>query len=247
MININYLIISDTHLGIKDSKTKELLKLFEIYKPKHIILNGDIIDGWAINRGSKFKKNHIKIITKLLKLSNNTKITWIRGNHDEFISDFINTNIGNIEISNDLIIDVDDKKYFIFHGDLIDVFITKYKWLAHLGSIGYDIALFLNRHLNHIRNKLGLKYYPLSSKLKDSIKFATNHINNFEETACKIAESKNCQGVICGHIHKPTIKNINNITYINSGDWIENMSAIIIDENNNINLEFFCSLDNIYK
>lgn len=239
MININYLIISDTHLGIKDSKTKELINLLDSYNPKHIILNGDIIDGWAINRGSKLKKNHIKIITKLLKLSHKTKITWIKGNHDEFLSEFINTNIGNIEITNEITIDVNNKKYLVFHGDTIDVFITKYKWLAHLGSIGYDLALFLNRHLNNLRHNLGYDYYPLSSKLKDSIKFATNHINNFEDTATKIAHSKNCNGVICGHIHKPIIKTINNITYINSGDWIENMSAIIIDQHDNIELKYF--------
>lgn len=231
-----YIILSDIHLGIKDSKAKELLDFLENINSEHIILNGDIIDGWAIKRGSKIKKPHTKVISKLLKLSNKTKITWIRGNHDEFIKEFIGTTIGNIEIVEDLIINVGDKKYFIFHGDLIDIFITKYKWLAHLGSIGYDFALFINRIYNRYRNFKGLKYYSISDKIKKSVKFATNHINDFEQTAINFAKSKDCNGVICGHIHNPEIKTIDNIKYINSGDWIENLTAILIDTDNNIKL-----------
>jgi UDP-2,3-diacylglucosamine pyrophosphatase LpxH len=238
-MEIKYLILSDIHLGIKDSKTKELLKFIDKYNPENIILNGDIIDGWAIHRGSKIKKNHIKVISKLFNLSNKTKITWVRGNHDDFLENFINLSIGNIHVVEDLIIEINNKKYYVFHGDLIDIFITKYKWLAHIGSIGYDLALFVNRIYNKYRNLRGFKYYSISIKLKNSIKFATNYINNFEETAVNIAISKNCNGVICGHIHNPEIRKINNIDYINSGDWIENMSAIIIEHNGNILLKYF--------
>jgi UDP-2,3-diacylglucosamine pyrophosphatase LpxH len=238
-MKIKYLILSDIHLGIKDSKTKELLKFIDKYNPENIILNGDIIDGWAINRGSKIKKHHIKVISKLFKLSNKSKITWVRGNHDDFLENFIGLSIGNIDIVEDLIIETGNKKYYIFHGDLIDIFITKYKWLAHIGSIGYDFALFINRIYNKYRYYRGFKYYSISSKLKNSIKFATNYINDFEETAVNIAISKNCNGVICGHIHNPEIRIINNIEYINSGDWIENLSAITIDYEGNLNLEYF--------
>lgn len=232
-----YLILSDIHLGIKDSKAKELLDFLDNINVEHIILNGDIIDGWAIKRGSKIKKSHTKLINKFIKLSNKSKITWLRGNHDDFIEEFIGTKLGNIEILEDLIIEIDDKKYFVFHGDLIDVFITKYKWLAHIGSIGYDFALFINRIYNYFRKLRGLNYYSISDKLKKSLKFATNYINDFEETAINIAKTKGCDGgVICGHIHNPEIRKFDTMEYINSGDWIENLSAILIDKNNKIKL-----------
>lgn len=231
-----YIIISDTHLGIKDSKSKELLDFFEKNTAENIILNGDIIDGWSIKRGSKIKKTHTKIISKLLKLSNKSKIIWVRGNHDDFIEEFIGTKIGNIEIVEDLVIELDNKKYYIFHGDLIDIFIMKYKWLAHIGSIGYDIALWINRIYNKYRKAKGLNYYSISDKLKKSIKFATNYINDFEQTAVNIGISKDCDGVICGHIHNPEIRIINNKEYINSGDWIENLTAVVIDYKNKIHL-----------
>lgn len=235
-----YLILSDIHLGIKDSKTKQLSELLDNIFAEHIILNGDIIDGWAIKRGSKIKKSHTKLINKFIKLSNKTKITWVRGNHDDFIEEFIGTKLGNIEIVEDLIIDIENKRYFVFHGDLIDIFITKYKWLAHIGSFGYDLALFVNRIYNYFRKLNGLKYYSVSDKLKKSVKFATNYINDFEETAINIAKSKECNGgVICGHIHNPEIREINNMLYINSGDWIENLSAILVDSNDKIKLYKF--------
>lgn len=232
-----YIILSDIHVGIKDSKTKELLNLLSKHNTEHLILNGDIIDGWAINRGSKIRKNHIKFISELMKLSNSTKITWIRGNHDNFLESFIGTELGNIEIVEDMKITIDNKDYYIFHGDLIDIFITKYKFLATIGSIGYDIALFINRVYNKIRKLNGLKYYSISDKIKKSVKFATNYINDFEENAIKIAKSKNCNGgVICGHIHVPEIRKIDDALYINSGDWIENLTAITIDKKDKIKL-----------
>lgn len=232
-----YLILSDIHLGIKDSKAKQLLDFLDNVFAEHIILNGDIIDGWAIKRGSKLKKSHTKLINKFIKLSNKTKITWIRGNHDDFIEEFIGTKLGNIEIVEDLIIEVENKKYFIFHGDVIDVFITKYKWLSHIGSIGYDFALYINRIYNYFRKIRGLNYYSISDKLKKSVKFATNYINDFETTALNIAKTKGCDGgVICGHIHNPEIRDLDNMLYINSGDWIENLTAIFVDNVGNIKL-----------
>lgn len=239
MKNIEYLILSDIHLGIKDSKCKELLKYFKKYKPKNIILNGDIIDGWSINRGSKLKKQHINIISELIKLSNNVNIIWVRGNHDNFLNLFMNISLGNIKIVEDLIININNKKYYVFHGDIIDIFITKYKWVSYIGSIGYDIVLFINRIYNRYRTYRKLKYYSISNKIKNTVKFATNYINNFEETATNIAISKKCDGVICGHIHNPKIEEINNILYINSGDWIENLSAVIIDSNGKIKIDYY--------
>jgi len=239
------IIISDLHLGTKDSKAEEFIEFIETHPTDLLILNGDIIDGWALNRGAKWKKKHTKVISKLLQLSNKTQIIWIRGNHDEFIQDFIGTRLGAIEIREDYILNTQrwvesdvfrNESYYIFHGDVVDVFITKYKWLSKIGAVGYDFALWLNRVYNGYRKWRNLPYQSISQKIKGGVKAATNYINDFETTALSMASKKGCNGVICGHIHQPEDRMINNKRYLNSGDWIENMSAILIDHNNNIML-----------
>jgi hypothetical protein len=239
------IIVSDLHLGTKDSKAEEFLEFIEKHPTHLLILNGDIIDGWALNRGAKWKKYHTKVISKLLKLSNNTKIIWIRGNHDEFIQEFIGSHFGNIEVKEDYILEYSEhieydiwkrKYYYIFHGDVIDVFITKYKWLAKIGAVGYDFALWLNRWYNKYRVWRNLPYQSISQKIKGGVKAATNYINDFETTALKMAEKKGCDGVICGHIHHPEDRIINGKRYLNSGDWVENMSAILINNEGDIKI-----------
>ena len=225
------IIASDLHLGTKDSKAEEFIEFIESHPTDLLILNGDIVDGWALNRGTKWKKQHTKVISKLLHLSNTTKIIWIRGNHDEFIQEFIGTHLGAIEIREDYKLDIDNtmESYYIFHGDVIDVFITKYKWLSKIGSVGYDFALWLNRIYNTYRKWRKLPYISISQKIKGSVKVATNYINDFETTALSMAHKKGCNGVICGHIHQPADTIIDGKRYLNSGDWIENMSAICVD------------------
>lgn len=239
------IIVSDLHLGTKDSKAEEFIEFIETHPTDLLILNGDIIDGWALNRGAKWKKYHTKVISKLLKLSNKTKIIWIRGNHDEFIQEFIDSSFGNIEIKEDYVLQFSEHVeydiwrrhcFYVFHGDVIDVFITKYKWLSKIGSVGYDFALWLNRWYNRYRKWRNLPYQSISQKIKEGVKQATMYINDFETTALKMAEKKGCNGAICGHIHQPENRIINGKHYLNSGDWIENMSAILIDEKGNIRL-----------
>jgi UDP-2,3-diacylglucosamine pyrophosphatase LpxH len=225
------IIVSDLHLGTKDSKAEEFIEFIEKNPTELLILNGDIVDGWALNRGTKWKKQHTKVISKLLQLSNKTRIIWIRGNHDEFIQEFIGTHLGAIEIREDYKLDINNtmESYYIFHGDVIDVFITKYKWLSKIGSVGYDFALWLNRVYNAYRKWRKLPYISISQKIKESVKVATNYVNDFEVTALSMATKKGCNGVICGHIHQPADIMINGERYLNSGDWIENMSAILVD------------------
>ena len=232
------IIASDLHLGIKDSKADEFIEFLDKHPTDLLILNGDIIDGWALNRGAKWKTKHTKVISKILKLSNKTQIIWIRGNHDEFIQEFIGTNFGHIEIKEDYKLHINNtmENYYIFHGDVVDVFITKYKWLSKIGSIGYDFALWLNRVYNGYRKWRKLPYISISQKIKASVKAATNYINDFETTALSMAHKKGCSGVICGHIHQPADIMINGERYLNSGDWIENMSAILVDYNGELYL-----------
>ena len=232
------IIASDLHLGTKDSKAEEFIEFLETHPTDLLILNGDIVDGWALNRGTKWKKQHTKVISKLLQLSNKTRIIWIRGNHDEFIQEFIGTHLGAIEIREDykLVINNTMESYYIFHGDVIDIFITKYKWLSKIGAIGYDFALWLNRVYNTYRRWRKLPYQSISQKIKGGVKAATNYINDFETTALSMASKKGCHGVICGHIHQPEDRMIDGKRYLNSGDWIENMSAICIEYTGNVYL-----------
>ena len=232
------IIVSDLHLGTKDSKAEEFIEFIEKHPTDLLILNGDIVDGWALNRGTKWKKQHTKVISKLLQLSNKTRIIWIRGNHDEFIQEFIGTHLGAIEIREDYKLGINNtmESYYIFHGDVIDVFITKYKWLSKIGSVGYDFALWLNRVYNTYRKWRNLPYISISQKIKESVKVATNYVNDFEVTALSMATKKGCNGVICGHIHQPADRIIGGNRYLNSGDWIENMSAILVDNDGKLYL-----------
>jgi len=233
------IIVSDLHLGTKDSKAKEFIDFLDTHQTDLLILNGDIVDGWALNRGAKWRKQHTKVVSKILKLSNKTKIIWIRGNHDEFLTEFIGSSFGNIEIREDYKLQLGELSYYVFHGDVIDVFITKYKWLAKLGSIGYDLALWVNRLYNRYRKLRKLPYQSISQDIKAKVKAATNYINDFETAAIKLANQHGCQGAICGHIHQPANTLVSNAHYLNSGDWVENRTAIILDSENTFTLFTF--------
>lgn len=232
------IVVSDLHLGTKDSKAEEFIEFIEKHPTDLLILNGDIIDGWALNRGAKWKKQHTKVISKLLKLSNKTQIIWIRGNHDEFLQEFMGNHFGGIEIREDYVLDIRNtvESYYIFHGDVIDIFITKYKWLSKIGAVGYDFALWLNRWYNKYRVWRKLPYQSISQKIKSGVKAATNYVNDFEVTALSMATKKGCHGVMCGHIHQPEDRMINGKRYLNSGDWVENMTAICVEDTGRIYL-----------
>ena len=217
-------IISDLHLGSKAARRDDILNFLENLQTDTLVLNGDIIDGWALKRGSKWTKKDTKIVRKILKISEtDTEVVWIRGNHDEFLKDFLPFDLGNIKIVEDWIHQYGRTRYYIFHGDVLDVFITKIKWLAYIGSVGYDIALWINRWYNRWRAWKGLPYYSISKDIKNGIKKATNFINDFEENAIRLAKQKGCDVAVCGHIHQPAM----NQDYMNSGDWCENCTALV--------------------
>lgn len=219
------IILSDLHLGSKQSRTKDIIDFLNHNTTNTLILNGDIIDMWAIKRGGKWKDEHTKLVRKILKLSENkVDVIWLRGNHDDFLHDFIPLDLGNIKMREDMIYqDLSGRSHYIFHGDILDVFSTNIKWLAKIGSVGYDMALWLNMVYNRYREWRGLPYYSISKDIKNGVKRAISFITDFEENATKIAKNKNCDGAICGHIHQPIIKD----RYMNSGDFVENCTALV--------------------
>jgi UDP-2,3-diacylglucosamine pyrophosphatase LpxH len=234
------IIISDVHLGIEASKAVELLEFLDFNHADILIINGDFIDGWAIAKGYKWKSKYTKVISKILDISRKIPVVWIRGNHDEFLNEFMHMHLGKLQIEENYILDLGEgKKYFIFHGDILDVFIAKWKWIARLGASGYELALRINTFYNKWRKWRGLPYYSISKDIKNGVKAAVNYITDFEVSATKLARQNDCDGVICGHIHKPEDRQIAGVHYINCGDWVENLTAVIISQNNDINIKHF--------
>ncbi|MGB1226408.1 MAG: UDP-2,3-diacylglucosamine diphosphatase [Poseidonibacter sp.] len=225
------IFISDIHLGTKFSKAKNLLNFLKHNESENLVLVGDIIDGWAIKRKFIWPQTHSDVIQKILKKARKgTKVTFITGNHDEFIRPFVPLILGDsLKITNELnYIGVNGKKYYITHGDFFDSITMTKKWLAILGDYGYDLLLHLNALLNFLRRKIGIqKYWSLSKYVKDSVKSSVSFINDFETVLSTHAKNKGYDGIICGHIHKAEIRNINGVEYLNCGDWVESCTAIV--------------------
>ena len=223
-------VISDVHLGTFGCHAKELLQYLNSIDPEILVLNGDIVDIWQFSK-RYWPDAHMMVVNHIISLiSTGTKIYYITGNHDEILRKFVGFKISNFCITNKLVLTIDNKKTWIFHGDVFDVTMKHSKWLAKLGAWGYDALILINSVFNWYRQKAGREKYSFSKKVKDSVKSAVKFVNDFETTAADIAIDKAYQYVICGHIHQPIIKNVKTakgeVTYLNSGDWIENLTAL---------------------
>jgi len=217
-MRIEALFISDVHLGTRGSNSHQVLEVLKQYQPETLFLVGDIIDGWMLKRKFRWSQTQTNVIRKILSYSKNgTKVIYIPGNHDEFLRQYLDMSFGNIEIHDEYVWN----DTYITHGDLYDG-VVKLKWLGVLGSIGYDMAIAIDRRLK----KWGYKR-SLSKFLKDKVKEAVKFITSFEEEIVRQGIKHNCSTVICGHIHKAEDKDINGVRYLNCGDWIENNSYII--------------------
>lgn len=233
--HLDYVVISDVHLGTYGCKAKELHNYLKTIQPKVLILNGDIIDIWQFSK-HYFPKSHMNVIKHITgMLSKKTRVYYITGNHDEMLRKFKGFHLGSFTILNKLILELDEKKAWIFHGDVFDITMKHSKWLAKLGGIGYDALIIINTFINWISNLFGYGKLSLSKKIKNSIKSAIKFVNNFEETAAEIAIENEYDYVICGHIHQPEMKEIRNqkgkTMYLNSGDWVENLTALEYQNN----------------
>jgi UDP-2,3-diacylglucosamine pyrophosphatase LpxH len=229
---LDILVLSDVHLGTYGCHAKELLHYLKSIKPKTVILNGDIIDIWQFSK-RYWPKSHMKVIKHLMEwMSKGVKIYYITGNHDEMLRKFVGFKMGPLKIVNKVILQLDNNKTaWFFHGDVFDVTMQHSKWLAKLGAVGYDTLILINSFANFISEKVFKKgKLSLSKKIKNSVKTAVKFVNNFEQTAADIGISNHYDYVVCGHIHQPEMREIENhhgkIMYLNSGDWIENLTAL---------------------
>lgn len=228
--NVEILVLSDIHLGTYGCHAKELLKYLKTVRPGMVILNGDIIDIWQFSK-KYWPKSHMKVIKKLVKyISNEIPVYYITGNHDEMLRKFTDFNLGSFHLCNELVLNLNGKQTWFFHGDLVDVSMRYSKWLAKLGGKSYDMLVLVNRAINFLFSKNETDKIQFSHHVKQSVKRAIKHISDYEKIAVEIAVAKKHDQIVCGHIHQPKIQqyecNGKQVTYINSGDWVESLTSM---------------------
>lgn len=227
---VDLVVISDVHLGTYGCHAKELLKYMKSIKPKEVVLNGDIIDVWQFSK-RYWPKSHMKVVKLIMQwISKGVKVYYVTGNHDEMLRKFVGFQLGSFSIVNKVLLNLDGQKAWMFHGDVFDVTMQHSKWVAKLGAKGYDFLILLNSMVNFFSKKMGKGPVSMSKKIKNSVKSAVKFINDFEQITADIAIENNYDYVVCGHIHQPEMRTIKTdkgeIVYLNSGDWIENLTAL---------------------
>jgi len=231
------IIISDVHLGAKGSKSKELNNFLKQYKCDHLIINGDIIDSYKFNKQGILNKKFIRLYNRLLKLikDNNTKITLIIGNHDATLLHLTDFQTDNFQVVKNLVLPSGNKNYFVLHGDIYDAITCNFRWLARLGKAGYRLSVWLGSKFPRYQSQ----EQSFSTFLKLKFGQAMPYVREYEQQLTQVARLQNCDGVICGHSHIAAIKNIEGIEYLNSGDWMDSLSALTEDHQGEWSLTFY--------
>lgn len=223
-------VISDVHLGTYGCHAKELLQYLKSIKPKTLIINGDFIDIWQF-RKRYFPKEHMQVIQRILKMAaKGTKVYYITGNHDDVLRRYSDFSTGNIHLRDKLVLQLKGKRVWVFHGDIFDLSVRYSPFIAKLGGKSYDYLIVLNRFINKIRVGLGMEPMSMAGQLKQRVKRAVKFIGDFEQTAIELAGEQKYDYVLCGHIHLPQMRTVQSkghqVTYLNSGDWVENLTAL---------------------
>jgi len=232
---VDIAVISDVHLGTYGCHAKELLKYLKSIKPKMLVLNGDIIDVWQFSK-RYWPETHMKVVRKLMKfVVEGVPVYYLTGNHDELLRKFADMHMGGFHLQNKLVLELDGKKAWFFHGDIFDVTMQHSKWLAKLGAVGYDTLILINSFVNWGLSLMGKEKMSFSKRIKAKFKDAVKFINKFEDTAAELAIENGYAYVVCGHIHQPEMRVIDgaegSVTYLNSGDWVENLTALEYHQN----------------
>jgi len=229
-IEYETVFISDVHLGTQDSKAEELVGFLKSFRCKKLILNGDIVDGWALRSRGKWLPSHTKFVRTVLKKmeKQGTEVIYLRGNHDDIIERFLPLEIGGLKMVDEYIHPTPQGNYLVIHGDGFDSVTTDHKWVAMMGAKAYELLLSVNRLYNRWRVFCGKEYFSLSKHIKGRVKSAVSFVDRYEDQLKELASVRQCVGIICGHIHTPADKKIDGgIHYLNSGDWVESLTAIV--------------------
>lgn len=227
------IFISDVHLGTRNCKAEEAINFLKATRCEKLILNGDIVDGWALRSGGKWLPAHTKFVRVVLKKmeKQGTEVIYLRGNHDDILERFLPIDFGNLRIQQEYVHETPQGDYLVVHGDGFDSITTGYKWMAVLGSLGYEMLLRFNRIYNRWRAFRGKEYFSLSSVVKGKVKSAVSFVGRYEDQLKEFADNRDCKGIICGHIHTAADKVLDNgVHYLNSGDWVESLTAIVESE-----------------
>ena len=228
-LSVRTVILSDVHLGTEHCKAAEATHFLKHVRCERLILNGDIIDGWRLTRSGRWQKEHTRFIRRVLSLvqKRDVEVVYLRGNHDDFLARLMPMRLDLLSLAEDHILETAGGRYLVLHGDVFDGVVKNMVFLAHLGDAGYALLLRLNRLYNWFRRLRGKEYYSLSKAIKARVKQAVSFVGKFESQITGLARQRGCVGVICGHIHTPADKRIDGTHYLNSGDWVESLTAIV--------------------
>jgi UDP-2,3-diacylglucosamine pyrophosphatase LpxH len=221
--------LSDIHLGTRGCQAEMLLDFLRGMECERLYLVGDIVDGWKMKGGWWWPQTHNDVVQKILRMARKgATVTYVPGNHDDRVRDFCGVHFGGVIVARDVIHETaDGRRFLVLHGDEFDGVVQHAKWLAFVGDWGYRAVLGLNTWFNHARARLGLGYWSLSAYLKVKVKNALQFIQNFEEAVAAEARRRGVDGVICGHIHKAEMRDIDGVAYVNDGDWVESCTALV--------------------
>jgi UDP-2,3-diacylglucosamine pyrophosphatase LpxH len=229
--SLDVVVLSDVHLGTYGCRAKELLNYLRSIQPGMLILNGDIIDGWQFSK-SYFPSYHMQVVREFMKfVTNGTRVVYITGNHDEMLRKYTDLNMGHFTLTDKLVLEIDQRMTWIFHGDVFDN-TTKgsARFIAKMGSNGYGLLILFNRMVNRLLGWIGREKVSISKKIMAGVNKAVAKVNDLEQIASELAINKKYDYVICGHIHQPLIRTVENadgkVIYMNSGDWVEHMTAL---------------------
>jgi UDP-2,3-diacylglucosamine pyrophosphatase LpxH len=231
---LDIVVISDIHLGTYGCQAEELVQYLKGIQPGTLVLNGDIIDIWQFSK-RYWPRAHMQVLKEIVKIAaREIPVYYLTGNHDELLRKFPGFSLGNFHLQDQLVLEVQGKQQWFFHGDVFDASLEYARWLAKLGAVGYDLLIMINGLVNWGLTKLGREKMSFSKKIKNSVKTAVSYISDFEQTAANHAIERGYDYVICGHIHQPQIKYLHtdkgDVTYLNSGDWVENLTALEYQE-----------------
>jgi len=236
--------ISDTHLGTPICQADYLLNFLQHNNADSIFLVGDIVDGWRLKKSFYWPQLHNDVLQELLlKASRGAEVFYIPGNHDEIFRQFFGHSFGGIKVVEEHIhLTADGRRLWVTHGDLFDSIIQYARWLAYIGDNLYSFILCINRYFNRVRIRLGFQYWSLSQYLQKHVKKAIHYVTDFEHIMAREARLRHCHGVVCGHIHRAEIREIDGLHYYNDGDWVESLTALVETHEGEIKLVRWASL-----
>lgn len=241
LMHYRAVFISDLHLGTPGCQAEALLDFLKSHESDYLYLVGDIVDGWQLRRKWFWPQAHNDVVQKILRrVRKGCQVVYIPGNHDEFARDFADHHFGGVKVMEEATHTMlDGRRLWLIHGDYFDPVVKYAKWLAYVGDSLYEFTLRLNRHFNRLRARLGLPYWSLSAFLKGKVKKALNFVADFEKAVAHEAHKRGYQGVVCGHIHRAEIREIEGVIYCNDGDWVESRSALVEHMDGRLELVFW--------